>query len=96
MKPLQIGARVFTLALVVSAFTPVQAGQSSSTFDLIVRRGMVIDGSGGRRFRADVGVTAGRIAAIGDLSARKATEELDARGLFVTPGFINLHSHAES
>lgn len=64
--------------------------------DLIVRGGTVIDGSGGRRFRADVGVLGDRIVAIGDLSARKSTEVLDASGLMVTPGFINLHSHAEA
>lgn len=63
-------------------------------YDLIVRRGTVIDGSGAPRRSADVGVIAGRIAKVGDLSAERATVEVDAKGLFVAPGFINIHSHA--
>jgi N-acyl-D-aspartate/D-glutamate deacylase len=67
---------------------------ASQTYDLIVRQGTVIDGSGAPRRSADVGVIGGRIAKVGDLSADRATEEIDAKGLFVVPGFINIHSHA--
>ena len=64
------------------------------TFDLIIRDGTVIDGSGNPRYDADVGIRNGFIIAIGDLDAATATTQVDARGLFVTPGFINIHSHA--
>ncbi|MBC7896487.1 MAG: amidohydrolase family protein [Cytophagaceae bacterium] len=83
------------LAGLASAFTPQGAGQPAA-FDLVILRGTIIDGSGARRFTGDIGVIDGRIAAIGDLSARRTSATIDARGLFVTPGFINLHSHATS
>jgi N-acyl-D-aspartate/D-glutamate deacylase len=62
------------------------------TYDLVVRGGLVADGSGGRPFEADVGVTQGRVAAIGKLRDAGA-EEIDARGQLVTPGFVDIHTH---
>ena len=61
-------------------------------FDLVIRNGLVVDGSGAERFEADVAVTDGRIAAIGAVSGRGA-EEIDAHGLLVTPGFVDIHTH---
>ena len=71
-------------------------GCSSPDFDLIVEHGTVIDGSGKDRFIADLGVKNGIIADIGDLSQKTATERVDATGLVVAPGFIDIHSHATS
>lgn len=56
--------------------------------DIIIRGGLVVDGSGEPGFRADVAVKDGRIRAIGDLSGEKAARELDASGLVVAPGFL--------
>lgn len=70
------------------------AHAQSPRFDVIVRHGTVIDGSGNPRYDADIGVRNGFIMAIGDLAAATAATEINARGLFVTPGFINIHSHA--
>jgi len=64
------------------------------SYDLIIRRGTVLDGSGIPRYRADVGIANGFVARVGDLANARATEEIDATGLFVAPGFINIHSHA--
>ena len=64
-------------------------------FDLIIRGGEVIDGSGGPARSADVGVRSGRIEAVGDLSAAAAPDELDARGQVVAPGFIDVHTHSD-
>lgn len=83
------------LVLLAVVTLPAMAGQQPPALDLIIRGGTVIDGSGLRRFRADVGVSGDRIAAIGDLSRRTATETIDATGLMVAPGFVNVHSHAE-
>jgi N-acyl-D-aspartate/D-glutamate deacylase len=61
-------------------------------WDLVVRGGTVIDGSGGAPVEADVAVADGRIAAVGRI-AGSGREEIDARGRIVTPGFVDLHTH---
>lgn len=65
-------------------------------FDLIIRDGEVIDGTGIRRIRADVGVVDGVITHVGPLPNATAHRVIDATGKIVAPGFIDLHSHAES
>ncbi|MDO9439608.1 MAG: D-aminoacylase [Beijerinckiaceae bacterium] len=62
-------------------------------FDLLIRNGTVIDGTKALRFRADVGITDGRIAAIGDLASATAEQVIDATHLIVAPGFIDSHTH---
>jgi len=84
--------RILILALLSSAVLDAQ----TPAFDTIVRHGTVIDGSGNPRFDADIGIRNGFIAAIGDLSSATATDEIEARGLLVAPGFINIHSHASA
>lgn len=61
--------------------------------DLVIAGGTVIDGTRAPRFDADLGISGGRIAAIGDLSGRPARQRLDARGFIVAPGFIDAHTH---
>ena len=68
--------------------------QKTSDFDLIVRHGTVYDGSGGEPRQADVGIRGDRIAAIGDLSKAHAAREIDAKGMAVSPGFVNMLSWA--
>jgi len=63
--------------------------------DLVIAGGMVLDGTGRPARRTDIGVEAGRIAALGDLSEAAADERLDATGMTVTPGFIDAHSHSD-
>ncbi len=63
--------------------------------DLIVRGGTVFDGTGAPGRRADVAVSGGRITAVADQLTGKGSEELDARGLAVAPGVIDIHSHAD-
>ena len=83
----------FALACLVCAAVG-HAQASPPTFDIVVRHGTVIDGSGTPRYDADIGIRNGFIAAIGDLAGASAATEIEAKGLFVTPGFINIHSHA--
>jgi N-acyl-D-amino-acid deacylase len=61
-------------------------------YDLVIRGGSVMDGSGSDAVEADVAVDAGRIAAVGRF-AGSGREEVDARGLLVTPGFVDIHTH---
>jgi len=64
-------------------------------FDKIIRNGLVYDGRGGAPYRADLGINADTIAAIGDLSGYSAGVETDAQGKAVAPGFINMLSQAQ-
>lgn len=64
-------------------------------FDIIVRGGDVIDGSGSPRYRADVGIRGERIAAIGRLDSSRAQRVIDASGRVVCPGFIDVHTHSD-
>ena len=73
-----------------------EKGRGCMVCDLVIRNGTVLDGSGGPRYQADVGVLDGKIAAIGDLKDVQAQKVIDAPGRFVTPGFIDTHSHADA
>ena len=64
-------------------------------FDLLIRNGRVVDGTGNPSFVADVGIRDGKFAAIGQLGDRKAAHTIDANGLAVAPGFIDIHNHSD-
>jgi N-acyl-D-aspartate/D-glutamate deacylase len=62
------------------------------TYDLVIRNGLVVDGTGAEPFRADIAIEGDRIAAVGVVSG-EAREEIDAAGKIVTPGFVDIHTH---
>src|SRR3990167_1441978 len=64
----------------------------AAPFDLVVRNGTVLDGTGAEPREADVAIKDGRIAAVGKI-AGAGREEIDAKGLAVTPGFVDIHTH---
>ena len=66
------------------------------SYDLIIKNGMIVDGSGGARYRGDVGVKGGKIARIGKLDGEITEETLDAEGHVVTPGFVDGHTHMDA
>ncbi len=61
-------------------------------YDLLIRNGMIVDGTGFSRYQADVAIQDGSIAEIGRVRGA-ATRTIDAEGLFVAPGIIDLHTH---
>jgi len=81
---------VAVLMLSSSAFA-----QTLPHYDLVVKNGMIVDGSGLPGYRGDVAIAAGHIVAVGEIGSATAARVIDATGLVVAPGFINLHSHAE-
>lgn len=82
------------MAAAMSITAAGQPAQPSATFDVLIRNGRVMDGSGNPWMRADIGIRDGRIAAIGALRAAVAGTTIDAADHLVTPGFIDVHSHA--
>jgi N-acyl-D-amino-acid deacylase len=83
-----------TLAVVLLAVvTP--AAQVTPRYDIAIVGGQIVDGSGGPRRRADVAIKDGRIAAVGTVSRNDARDVIDATGLIVAPGFIDVHTHAD-
>lgn len=71
------------------------AAQDSPTYDLLIRNADIIDGTGSASQRGDIGIRDGRIVHAGPAAPGTAKRTIDAKGLIVAPGFIDMHSHAE-
>lgn len=77
------------LVLLAACAAPAQ------DFDLLIRGGRIVDGTGNPSFVGDVGLRGGKVAAVGRLEGKTATRTIDAKGLTVTPGFIDIHNHSD-
>ena len=86
--------RVF-LATLTALLPAIVSAQDRGPFDLLIQGGRILDGTGNRWFQADIGVRDGRIVALGRLQGTRADRIVDASGLYVSPGFIDIHSHAD-
>lgn len=75
---------------------PFSKVEQEAFYDVIIKNGKVLDGSGTPWIHADIAIDGNRIAAVGDLSDADAENVIDASGLYVAPGFIDTHSHAGS
>lgn len=65
-------------------------------FERVIRNGMIVDGTRAPRYRGDIGIRGGIIAEIGRIDPKDADEVIDADGLIVAPGFIDLHTHYDA
>src|SRR5882724_422403 len=83
-----------TCLVVASCF--ITACATPPTYDVVIRHGTIYDGTGAAGKVGDVAILDDRIAAVGDLGAERGREEVDATGLAVAPGFINMLSHSET
>lgn len=84
---------LFVLAGLAFFYRP--ASSSQADFDLILAGGRIVDGTGNPWFVADLAIKGGRIAEIGKLDPKRAARVIDAKGLIVAPGFIDVHTHIE-
>jgi N-acyl-D-amino-acid deacylase len=82
-------------ALAGLAVAPRLRVEAAPSFDLVIRGGTVVDGTGAGAFVADVGVVGDTIAALGEIAAGQGRRVVDASGLHVAPGFIDIHTHSD-
>jgi N-acyl-D-amino-acid deacylase len=88
--------RIFVFFISVSfLFSAWACVPSAKKFDLVIQNGFIIDGTGNPWFKADIGIQGGRIARIGSIDGKEAKKIIDAQGLIVSPGFIDIHTHCD-
>ena len=92
-------AALFTAVLAVVAGTSLPRGAGSqrgvAPYDLVITNARVVDGAGNPWFRADVAVKGERIARVGSVAPAEGARVVDAGGMILAPGFIDVHTHAE-
>jgi N-acyl-D-amino-acid deacylase len=86
---------IFFCILIAAFSLTSSCNQVKVGYDILVTNGRIVDGTGNPWFYGDIGITGDTIAGIGDLSGKTAAKTIDAQGLVVSPGFIDIHTHCE-
>ena len=84
-----------SILLTATVILFISCKQQTQQYDVIIRNGMIYDGSGSEPVKRDIGINADTIAFIGDLKDAKGKNETDAKGMAIAPGFINMMGHSE-
>jgi len=92
----RISLALTLVTMLLMSVQPFSSEAASSEYDLIIRNGRVVDGSGRPAFAADVAIKGDRIARVGNLAGARAKRTIDARGQIVAPGFIDMLGQSES
>ncbi|MBA7537649.1 D-aminoacylase [subsurface metagenome] len=90
-----ITGMVLVFALFIVLILSAVAAGPGSEFDIIIKNGLVFDGTGKAGYKADIGIADGKIVAIGAITLNQTATVIDADGDIVAPGFIDMHSHAD-
>jgi N-acyl-D-amino-acid deacylase len=91
----KISRREFNLTITAGTFGFMAGCSINNKFDIIIKNGLIIDGSGAQGYKKDVGLLGDKIVAIDDLKNSTADLIIDGEGLVVSPGFVDIHTHTE-
>lgn len=95
LKPLRWFALAMIIVVLIFLTTADVCRGHVNDFDIIIRGGRIVDGTGSGAYRADVGIKNGRITEIGKLQAGKSGRIINTEAMIVAPGFIDIHTHAD-
>ena len=86
---------VLLSAVLLFSFAPLEAREPAQPFDIVITNGHVIDGTGSPWYSGDIGIREGKITSIGNLSESPRNRTIDAHGMVVAPGFIDMLGQSE-